>query len=184
MMRVKMLAPAVALAIAGAATAACGTSGSVPATFSPRPGPVPRDTMTWPGDTQVRAWVKAHPVPPVAGMTAGVVSFSANAPVWMEPCPRTGHGSRGEPGMCASWQVTLVTASGELTVTCGRPGVACTSFAYPAQGNPMSTVAADDHDFPLEGDYLYAPASGQVVRASDVQVIRRAAVPLTGWRRP
>ena len=173
-----VLAAPCALALA-AVTAGCGnaTAGTaavpLPSAFSPSPG-TQVSTITSPADSQLRAYIKAHPVPDRPGMTAGIQSFNqpgGSLAYQVFPCP-TGitHGSVGDPDACYAWKSVLVTATGTLTITCGSItlGIPCPSKAYPA--NSFSSP------FPVDGDYLYAPSNGQVTAARDVRVIRREAI--------
>lgn len=173
-----MIAAPCAVALA-AVTAACGnaTAGTAavpfPSAFSPSPG-AQVSTATSPADSQLRAYIKAHPVPDRPGMTAGIQSFNqpgGSLAYQAFPCP-TGmtHGSVGDPGACYAWRSVLVTATGTLTITCGSItlGIPCPSKVYPANGfsNP----------FPVDGDYLYAPSNGQVTATRDLRVIKRDAL--------
>jgi hypothetical protein len=150
---------------------------AVPVSFTPAATPKsdPAVPPPWTG-AQDRAWMHAHPAPARADMTAGIVSSNYRIGVGQIPC-RNGRGSRGEPGMCSYWAVTVVTATGTIKAACGNKVTYCSSLAYPAEGNPKSEVPADDHDFPVPGDYLYVPDNGQVVPGHDVKVIRRMAIP-------
>jgi hypothetical protein len=176
-----VLAVPCALALA-AVTAACGNATAVPAAafpsvFTPGPDygaahPAPASSgIAWPADTQVRAYLKAHPAPALPGMTAGIRSFYALSPFKDIRCggARGSAVNVGSPDDCLAWQVTLVTATGTLTVTCGdlTAGLPCPSAVYPDRGaDPL----------PDAGDYVYAPSDGQVTASHDVRVIKRDAL--------
>lgn len=160
-------------------TAACGnaTAGTaaVPSIFTPGPNysAATSSSIDWPTDAQVRAYLKAHPAPALPGMTAGIRSFYALSPSKDIPCGAGVRGSAvmvGSPGNCLAWQVTLVTATGTLTVTCGdlTAGIPCPSAAYPANAGLDS--------MPDTGDYIYAPSDGQVTASRDMRIIRRDAL--------
>lgn len=161
--------------VLAATTAACGGSAggtsALPTIFTPDPT-ASASPLTWPSDTQVRAYLKAHPVPAVHGMIAGIRSFSAFTPSKDIHCASGGRGSAvivGSPDDCLAWQVTIVTASGSLTITCGNLnlGIPCPSAAYPDRGpDPL----------PDTGDYIYAPAGGQVTASHDIRIIQRNAM--------
>jgi hypothetical protein len=163
--------------VLAAVTAACGSaaggSAPFPAIFSPDPR-ASASVPGWPTDTQVRAYLKAHPAPALPGMTAGIRSFYALSPFKDIRCGGGGgHGSAvtvGSPDDCLAWQVTLVTATGTLTVTCGNlaAGIPCPSAVYPDR-------SADP--LPDTGDYIYAPSDGQVTASHDLRVIKRDAIP-------
>lgn len=182
MLRMKtVIAAPCALALA-TLTAACGSAtagpAAVPSIFTPDPSyatPHPAtssDSITWPTNTQVRAYLKAHPAPALPGMTAGIRSFNDDSPSKDIRCGGGAHGSAvtvGSPDNCLAWQVTLITATGTLTVTCGNlsAGIPCPSAVYPDRGaDPM----------PDTGDYLYAPSDGQVTASHDMRVIKRDAL--------
>jgi hypothetical protein len=170
-----------ALALA-AVTAACGnaTAGTaaVPSIFTPGPGystahpAAAGSSITWPADTQVRAYLKAHPAPALPGMTAGIRSFYALSPFKDIRCgtgPRGSAVAVGSPDDCTAWQVTLVTVTGTLKITCGNlaAGIPCPSAAYPNRSaDPM----------PDTGDYIYAPSDGQVTASRDMRIIKRDAI--------
>jgi hypothetical protein len=165
-----------------AMTAACGNAAAgaaaVPSIFTPGPGysaahPAAAGSgITWPTDAQVRAYLTAHPAPALPGMTAGIRSFYGLSPFKDIRCgtgPRGSAVAVGYPGDCTAWQVTLVTATGTLTITCGHlaAGIPCPSAAYPNRGaDPM----------PDTGDYIYAPSDGQVTASRDMRIIKRDAI--------
>jgi hypothetical protein len=174
------IAAPLVLALAGA-TAACGTTtagpAAIPSVFTPGPeyaAPHPAtssDSITWPTDTQVRAYLKAHPAPARPGMTAGIRSFYADSPFKDIRCggARGSAANVGSLDDCLAWQVTLITATGTLTVTCGNltAGIPCPSAVYPDR-------SADP--IPDTGDYIYAPSDGQVTASRDMRVIKRDAL--------
>lgn len=177
-----VIAAPCALALA-AATAACGSAtagpAAVPSIFTPGPSygaahpAATSSSITWPTDTQVRAYLNTHPAPALPGMTAGIRSFNADSPSKDIRCGGGGHGSAvtvGSPDDCLAWQVTLITAAGTLTVTCGNltAGIPCPSAVYPSNSGIGS--------MPDTGDYIYAPSDGQVTASHDMRVIKRDAL--------
>lgn len=175
LLRMKIVIAVPCAFVLAAAIAACGNTagggGAVPAIFSadPRASASP---IHWPSDTQVRAYLLAHPAPAMPGMTAGIRSFYADSPTRDIRCGSGDRGSAvavGSPDDCLAWQVTLVTATGTLTVTCGNlaAGVPCPSAVYPDR-------SADP--LPGTGDYVYAPSHGQVTASRDMRIIKRDAI--------
>jgi hypothetical protein len=171
-----------ALALA-AVTAACGSAAAgtaaVPSIFTPGPSygaahpAATTSSIAWPTDAQVRAYLKAHPAPALPGMTAGIRSFYDDSPFKDIHCGGGGHGSAvvvGSPDDCLAWQVTLITATGTLTVTCGNltAGIPCPSAVYPDNAGLDS--------MPDTGDYIYAPSDGQMTASRDMRVIKRDAL--------
>jgi hypothetical protein len=165
-----------------AVTAACGnaTAGTaaVPSVFTPGPAystahpAAAGSSITWPTNTQVRAYLKDHPAPALPGMTAGIRSFYALSPFKDIRCGTGPRGSAvevGSPDDCTAWQVTIVTVTGTLKITCGNlaAGIPCPSAAYPDRSaDPM----------PDTGDYIYAPSDGQVTASRDMRIIKRDAI--------
>ena len=176
-----VIAAPCALALAAVASA-CGNAAAgtaaVPSIFTPGPNysaahPAATSSgIDWPADAQVRAYLKAHPAPARPGMTAGIRSFYALSPFKDILCGAGVRGSAvavGSPDDCLAWQVTLVTATGTLEVTCGdlAAGIPCPSAAYPDRSaDPM----------PDTGDYIYAPSDGQVTASRDMRIIKRDAI--------
>lgn len=150
-----------------AAIAACGLLAGcvvVGQTFTSQPGPVPVPRYI-PVTVAARAYMAIHPAPPVPGMVAGmVVEQLGDALI---PCPRHHAGSLGGPDSCGTWAGVLLTASGHrFNFYCGdRP-------ASSARWVPCT----DGRYVPEPGDYVYAPASGNVTPGHHVKVIELWAV--------
>jgi hypothetical protein len=114
------------------------------------------------------AWLRAHPVPPVPGMTAGIVTEQLGDVAWF--CH---HGRGSLAGNCGYWAGILLTAGGQtVTFTCGR--------VVDASGTPLPASSwADCTDpgyVPEPGDYVYVPSSLEVTPGHDVRVIRLPAI--------
>jgi hypothetical protein len=137
------------------------------------PAPAPQKFI--PVAAAARTYMRANPVPPVAGMIAGIVTEQIGDVAWT--CAP--HGGRGTlVGNCWFWAGSLLTATGQtVTFTCGQIGqwtfspatsVSCTS-AVPDDG------VADGY-VPEPGDYVYVPADLKVTRENDVRIIRNFAI--------
>jgi hypothetical protein len=146
-------------ALALAAVAACTGTAPAPQKFIPVA-------------VAARSYLHGNPVPPVAGMIAGIVTEQLGDVSWT--CPR---GRGAMVGNCGYWAGLLLTATGQtVAFTCGQIGpwtfsparsVSCTS-AVSDYGNPGYV--------PEPGDYIYVPDGLKVTRADDVRIIRNAAL--------
>jgi hypothetical protein len=114
------------------------------------------------------AYMRAHPVPPKPGMTAGIITSVTE----LGDQPGTGLGSAQCAGVktaaylvpavgqdpCTAWYFTVVTPAGKtLRVSCGGLGAPCLA--------PQNVMPGD------EGQYLYVPSAGQVTPAAPVAYI-------------
>ncbi len=98
------------------------------------------------------AYMKAHPVPPLPGETAGIITSVTELGDQCKPQADTmaylAPARGGDP--CAAWKFTIITASGRaLTVACGGIGHPCPAGQIVMPGD--------------EGEFLYAPSDGQIV---------------------
>lgn len=103
------------------------------------------------------AYMKAHPVPPRPGMTAGIVT----SVTWLgDQCkPRAPHTAALVVGQdpCAAWSFTIITAAGQtLKVSCGSIGRPCPATV------PQNVSPGE------EGEYLYVPDGGRITPSRPV----------------
>jgi len=113
-------------------------------------------------------YMRAHPVPPRAGMTAGIITSVTE----LGDQPGTGLNSAQCTGAqtaaylapaagqdpCAAWYFTVVTPAGRaLRVSCGGIGRPCLA--------PQNVIPGD------EGQYLYVPSAGLITPAAPVAFI-------------
>jgi len=163
--------PLAALALAGG-MAACG---------SPSPPP------PQPPSAVALAYMRAHPVAPVAGMTAGIVLTSEDAGFFGAAeaeagCPATltayTAGTVGNQPACLAWSATVETPSGSLAaVSCGS--IAARRACPPALTAPGVYI-------PSPGDFIRFASGGTVAAAADIHVVVMFAVDIPapdtgGW---
>lgn len=126
--------------------------------------------------TEALGYMRAHPVPAVAGMvpavilTADVAGF-AGAAARQAGCPASEtalhRGTAGHEPACGAWSGTAETAKGDLvTFTCG-------SITYREMCSLMQIPGGY---IPGPGDYVRLPLSGYVATAGEIRVITEFAV--------
>ena len=153
MIRAKIPAALAALAVAGVTA----WSRSAP--------PAPRLVLL---TSAAPAYLRAHPVPSVPGMIAGIVTEQLGDAARF--CHQ-GHGSLA--GNCGYWAGILLTSGGQtVTFTCGR--------VLNTDGNPLPESAwvpcADPSYVPEPGDYIEIPSALVVTAGREVRVIRLDAI--------
>ena len=156
--RAALTAGTVVIAVASFA-AACGTS--------PQPAP-PAEAL---------AYMRAHPAPAVAGMTAGIVLASDDigffgAAETEAGCPATltaftAPAAGGQPA-CGAFTATAETPSGQVvTISCG---------SIPARRACPAMLTAPGVYIPLPGDYVYFASGGTVAAPADIRGIAMFAI--------
>ena len=157
--RVFRFIPATALA---AATAACG--GVAVVQVSP--------------SAEALAYVRAHPVRPVAGMTTGVllsvdVAGFAGAAATEAGCPPSLTAyiapAAGSPPACAAWSATAETAAGaEVSLSCGSAAA-----RLPC---PMLVDGNENTYVPSPGDFVRFRTGGLISAPGDIRPITQFAL--------
>ncbi|MGH3405336.1 MAG: hypothetical protein ACRDRJ_22955, partial [Streptosporangiaceae bacterium] len=154
------LAAVLAAAVLAALVAACGSGPPSPA--SPR--------------AEAIAFMRAHPVAAVSGMTAGVIvtvddAGFAGAAAREAGCPvaltAEVMGAVGSLPGCGAWLATAETAAGQVAV------LSCGSIAARREC-PLEERAGGY--IPLPGDYVRFVTGGQIAAWSDIRVIEEFAV--------
>lgn len=123
------------------------------------------------------AYMRAHPAPAVAGMTAGIVLSSDDAGFFGAAegeagCPATltaftGKAAGNQPA-CGAFTATAMTPSGQVvTISCG---------SIPARRACPAMLTSPGVYIPLPGDYVRFASGGTIAAAADIQDLAMFAV--------
>jgi hypothetical protein len=140
---------------------------------SAAPGPSPQPSPA----AAALAYMTAHPVAPVAGMTAGIVLSSTDTGFFGAAeseagCPATltaftGKAAGNQPA-CGAFTATAETPSGQVvTISCG---------SIPARRACPAMLTAPGVYIPLPGDYVRFASGGTIAAAADLRDIAMFAV--------